>query len=85
MFRTTCWLFQLVWNIYDFHVLDQFSYQPKIAPLPDLTSYIVAAPQPIGALEMCGVFAAGVVIGFIFCKVLTPSNDSCDWGSSSDC
>jgi hypothetical protein len=58
---------------------------PKIAPLPDLTSYIVAAPQPIGALEMCGVFAAGVVIGFIFCKVLTPTSESCDWGSSSDC
>ena len=58
---------------------------PPIAPLPDLTTCCPYAKQSIGALEICGVFATGVVIGFIFCKVLTPAiSESCDWGGS-DC
>lgn len=60
---------------------------PPIAPLPDITSCTPCpyATQSIGALEVCGVFATGVIIGFIFCKVLTPSiSESCDWGGS-DC
>ena len=58
---------------------------PPIAPLPDLTTCCPYATQSIGALEICGVFATGVVIGFIFCKVLTPTiSESCDWGGS-DC
>ena len=58
---------------------------PPIAPLPDFTTCCPCATQSIGALEICGVFATGVVIGFIFCKVLTPTiSESCDWGGS-DC